>query len=74
MHGTAVYRYVTWAYRGAVLGLLMGIAYDTSAQAAVRNPVGFGAVLLCGLGGAVFGVFVAGAIGIARAGDDPPDS
>jgi hypothetical protein len=73
VYGTSASRYATWVYRGVVAGLLVGIAYDTSAQAAMRNPLGFGAVLLGGLGGAVVGVFITAFIGVPRAPDHPPD-
>jgi hypothetical protein len=56
-----------FAYRGAILGLLLAIGYDTSAQAAALdgglNHLTFATVILCGVGGALAGVVVAASVG-----------
>lgn len=59
-----------FAYRGAVVGLLLAIGYDTSAQAtalgAGLSHLSFTTVIVCGIGGAVAGLVLAGFVGPAK--------
>ncbi len=52
-----------YAYRGAILGLLLAIGYDTSARTAAleggRHHLTFVAVILWGAGGAFAGIVIA---------------
>lgn len=55
------------AYRGAVIGLLLAIGWDTSSQTATleggHGHLTFGAVIVCGVIGAIGGLIVAGLAG-----------
>jgi hypothetical protein len=59
-----------FAYRGAIVGLLLAIGYNTSAQTAAleggRNHLTFATVILCGVGGALAGVVLAAFVGPAK--------
>ncbi len=55
-----------FAYRGAIVGLLLAIGYDTSAQAAALEHLTFATVIFCGVGGALAGVVFAAFVGPAK--------
>jgi hypothetical protein len=63
-----------WAYRGAVIGLLLGIGWNTSAATAVleggHHHLSFGGIVLCGIGGGVVGLIIGASSAGSRAGRD----
>jgi hypothetical protein len=66
-----------FAYRGAILGLLLAIGYNTSAQTAAleggHRHLTFATVILCGVGGALAGLVLAVFVARERARRDASD-